>query len=135
MAESRRDGLLTTFAVLFALLALSNFFKAVWPIGSETGFVLFGNRLHGAANTAMASLFGAYQLIFAVAIWLRKRFAMPMAHAYATYVVINVLLFSANNPRPPGIGYLLFGLVYMVVAIGVSVGAAIVLTKRKAELS
>ncbi len=135
MAESKRDGLLTTFAVLFALLALSNFIKAIWPVGADTGFILFGNRLHGVANAVVASAFGAYQLVFAVAIWLRKRFAMPMAHAYATYVVINVLLFSANNPRPPGIGYLLFGLVYMVVAIGVSVGAAIVLTKRKAELS
>ena len=37
--------------------------------------------------------------------------------------------------RPPGAGYLVFGIVYMVVAIGVSSGAAWTLSKRKDELA
>ena len=64
-----------------------------------------------------------------------RRFALPMSHAYATYVVLNLIMFTAKNPRPPGAGSVIFGIVYAVVAIGVSCGAAYLLTKYKTELS
>ena len=80
-------------------------------------------------------LFGLYLLIYAAGIWRMRRYALPMAWAYATYVVVNLLLFNVRTPRPPGRGFLIFGLVYMVVAIGVSTGAAWALSKRKDALA
>jgi hypothetical protein len=135
MAEERRSQLFTIFAVPFALLAISNLLKPLQFGGEQTGFVLFGQRLSGTANTIAGPLFGLYLLIYAYGIWKQKRFALPMSHAYALYVVLNLVLFIANNPRQPGVGYLFFGIVYSVIAIGVSVGAAVFLTSRKAELS
>jgi hypothetical protein len=125
----------TVFAVLFALLAVSNLLKPFQIGGEETGFVLFGQRLSGTANTIAGPLFGLYLLVYAYGIWKKKRFALPMSHAYALYVVLNLVLFMANNTRPPGIGYVIFGIVYSAIALGVSVGAAYLLTSRKAELA
>jgi hypothetical protein len=135
MAQVHRDRTFTVFALLFAVLAVSNLLKPFQVLGAQTGFVLFGQRLTGMANTIAGPLFGLYLLAYAYGIWQKKRFALPLGHAYATYVVLNILLFMGRNESPPGIGYLIFGLVYSVVAIGVSCGAAYVLTKRKAELS
>jgi hypothetical protein len=135
MTQTRHDRTFTVLALLFAILAISNLLKPLQLLGAQTGFVLFGQRLTGMANTIAGPLFGLYLLAYAYGIWRKKRFAVPLGHAYATYVVLNILLFMGRNESPPGIGYLIFGLVYSVVAIGVSCGAAYVLTKRKAELS
>ena len=135
MVQAYHDRTFTVFALLFAILAVSNLLKPFQLLGAQTGFVLFGQRLEGMANIIAGPLFGLYLLAYAYGIWQKKRFALPLSHAYATYVVLNILLFMGSNESPPGIGYLIFGLVYSVVAIGVSCGAAYVLTKRKAELS
>ena len=135
MAEERDKQILKVFAVLFALLAVSNLLKPLHIAGEETGFVFFGQRLTGTANAIAGPLFGIYLLVYAWGIWGMKRFAMAMGHAYATYVVLNLLMFTAKNPRPPGVGPIVFGIVYSVIAVGVSVGAAYLLTKHKAELS
>ena len=135
MAEERRSQMFSVFAVLFALLAVSNLLKPLQIGGAQTGFVLFGQRLSGTANTIAGPLFGLYLLIYAYGIWKKKRFALPMSHAYALYVVLNLLLFMGKNTRPPGVRDVLLGIVYSAIAIGVSVGAAYLLTSRKAELS
>ncbi len=135
MAEANRGPDLKVFAVLFALLAVSNLAKPLQLGGEQIGFIFFGQRLTGTANAIVGPLFGIYLLVYAFGIWRMKRFALPMGHAYATYVVLNLIIFTAKNPRPPGVGPVIFGIVYMVVAIGVSGGAAYLLTKRKAELS
>jgi len=135
MAEANRSQALKVFAVLFALLAVSNLLKPLQIGGEQTGFVFFGQRLSGTANMIAGPLFGIYLLVYALGIWRMKRFALPMGHAYATYVVLNLLMFTAKNPRPPEVAQVIFGIVYMVVAIGVSGGAAYLLTKHKAELS
>ena len=135
MAEEHRSQLFAIFAVPFALLAVSNLLKPLQLGGEQTGFVFFGQRLSGVANTIAGPLFGLYLLVYAYGIWNKKRFALPMSHAYALYVVLNLILFMTNNTRPPGVGYLFFGIVYSVIAIGISVGAAVFLTSRKAELS
>jgi hypothetical protein len=135
MAEEHRSQLFAIFAVPFALLAISNLLKPLQFGGEQTGFVFFGQRLSGTANTIAGPLFGLYLLVYAYGIWNKKRFALPMSHAYALYVVLNLILFITNNTRPPGVGYLFFGIVYSVIAIGVSVGAAVFLTSRKTELS
>ena len=129
-----RDRTLTVFAVLFALLAVSNFLKPLQIGGSRTGFVLLGQRLTGTANAILGPLFGLYLLVYAAGIWRMRRYALAMGWAYAAYVVVNLLLFNVLTPRPPGAGYLVFGLVYVGVAVGVSSGAAWALTKRKDAL-
>ncbi|MBI3250082.1 MAG: hypothetical protein HYZ50_26605 [Deltaproteobacteria bacterium] len=135
MAEKDRDRTFALLAVLFAVLAVSNLLKPFQLFGDQIGFVLFGRRLVGTANTIAGPLCGLYLLLYALGLWWRKRFALPMAHAYATYVVLNLLLFTAYNERPPGVGHLLFGVLYSAIAIGVSCWAAIFITKHKAMLA
>ena len=135
MTDTPRGRLLSIAAILFALLAVSNLFKPFKLWGENTGFVLLGQRLDGVANAIVGPLFGLYLLIYALGIWRRKRFALPMAYAYAVYVIVNLVLFISSQPASSGEGNLFFGLVYTVVAIGVSSGTALLLTKRRATLS
>ena len=50
-------------------------------------------------------------------------------------MVVNLILFNVRMPREPGIGYAIFGLVYIVVAIGVSSGTVYLLSQRRAALT
>jgi hypothetical protein len=136
MSAQRRGRALTTFAVLFAILAVSNLLKPFHFEGGDTGFVFFGKRLSGTANAVVGPLFGVFLLAYAAGIWRMRRFALGMAYAYAAYVIVNLVLFNVRTPQPPdaGPGYLVFGIVYAAVAIGVSSGAAYLLAKRRLEL-
>jgi hypothetical protein len=134
MAENTRGRALTIFAALFMVLAISNFLKPL-QIGEQTGFVLFGRRLSGTPNAIAGPLFGAYLLVYAIGILRMKRWALAMGWAYAAYVVLNLILFNVRNVQPPGVGHAIFGLVYVAVAIGVSGGAAYLLSQRRAELT
>ena len=135
MPQAQRGTAFTVFAILFGILAISNLLKPFQFGGDQTGFVFFGARLSGFANTIMGPLFGIFLAVYAYGIWNMKRWAVPMSHAYATYVILNLILFTFRMPQPDTVGYQIFGIVYSIVAIGVSVGAAVLLTKRKAELS
>ena len=130
MAQAERGNILTVFAVLFAILAVSNLLKPL-QLHESTGFVLFGSRLSGMPNTIAGIVAGLYLLVYAYGIWQMKRFAVGLAHAYALYVILNLLLFMYSDEAQLGLFYLL----YSVVAIGVSLGSAIILTKRKTELA
>jgi hypothetical protein len=135
MADSSKRGqVLTVFAILFALIALSNFSKPL-QMSADHGFVFFGQRLSGFWNAVLGPLFGVFLLAYAYGIWNMKRFAMPMSHAYATYVILNLIIFSMSNPSPATTGEQIFFVVYAIVAIGVSVASAVILTKRKDELT
>jgi hypothetical protein len=126
---------LRVVAVLFAILAVSNLLKPFRLWGEHTGFVLFGHQLSGPANAIVGPLFGLYQLVYALGCWRRTYFALPMAYAYAIYVIINLALFITFQPHASGEGRLLLGLVYAVVAIGVSSGTAVLLTTYRAALT
>jgi len=134
MAE-QQQRMFTIFTVLFSLLAVSNLLKPFRLGSDETGFVLLGERLSGMANTIVGPLFGLFLALYAFAIWKRKRFAIPLGHAYATYVILNLILFQVKNVTPPGIRYVIFGIIYSLIAVGVSLGAAIFLTRNKMLLS
>ena len=134
MAE-QQQRMFTIFTVLFSLLAVSNLLKPFRLGSDETGFVLLGERLSGMANVIVGPLFGLFLALYAFAIWKRKRFAIPLGHAYATYVILNLILFQVKNVAPPGIGYMIFGIIYSLIAVGVSLGAAIFLTRNKMLLS
>lgn len=134
MAQSTRGTWLTVCALCFALLAVSNLLKPLQIGGEQTGFVFFGMRLSGFANLIAGPLFGIFLAVYAYSIWHMRRLALPLAHAYATYVILNLFLWSMNDPNPKTPGYVAFAAGYAVVAIGISLGAAIALTRRKAEL-
>lgn len=131
MAQAERGSVLTVFAVLFAVLAVSNLLKPL-ELNESTGFVLFGSRLSGMPNVIAGILAGLYLLFYAYGIWHMKRFVVGMAHAYALYVILNLLLFMYSDDQETQLG--LFYLLYSIVGVGVSLGSAIILTKRKTEL-
>jgi hypothetical protein len=133
MERANRGALLTTFAVLFVVLAISNFSKPL-QMNAQTGFVLFGTRLHGIPNMIFGPLFGAYLVLYAYGIWCMKRWALAMAYAYAGYVVLNLILYTMLTSSAE-LGGSLFGIVYIAIAVGVSSGTAYLLYRRKAELT
>lgn len=133
--NDRRDPILTTLAVLMAILAVSNFSKPIGQAlrpGSSTGLVFFGTRLHGVANAILGPLFGVWLAVYAWAVRNRRRIALPIAIAYAVYVPLNLVLFALHPP--PGSGGPVFAAVYAAVAIGVSGGGALYLYSRRVVL-
>lgn len=134
-SESRPGAALITFAVLFAILALTDLLKPFHLEGPQTGFVFLGARTGGTANVILGPLFGAILLAYAIGILRMKRYALPLAYAYAGYVVLNLALFSIRNPPPKNSGEMAFGIVYTALGVGISVAAAIALTRRRSELT
>jgi len=134
MTRTDRGPLLSVFALLFGLLAVSNFMKPLAGKPGEVGFVFFGQRLAGTPNAIIGPLFGLFLLVYAVGVWRMRRYALPMGVAYAAYVIVNLVLFNVRDPNPNRQG-LLFGVLYSLVAIGVSGGAAYLLARRRATLT
>ena len=132
-----RDRFITTLAVLMGVLAISNFLKpiaqAMDPAGNA-GFVFFGHRLRGSANAIIGPVFGILLASYAYGAWTMKRWVVPLAAAYAVYVILNLVLFTANPP-PGDQQSFLFMLGYAAVAIGVSGGGALVLYRNRDRLS
>ena len=133
MADSSRGGVLTICAVLFALLAVSNFLKPL-HLDPNAGFVFLGVKTHGIANAILGPAFGALLAAYAFGIWRMRRWALPIAYAYAAYVILNLSLFSIRNAGSPGQPPPVFMAGYIVVAIGVSAGSAVLLHRRRHEL-
>jgi hypothetical protein len=134
--ERSRGPVLTTLAILMGLLAISNFSK---PLGqamqpeSDAGFVFFGHRLHGAANAIIGPLFGVLLAAYAYGTWTRKGWVVPVAVAYAAYVIVNLSLFVISAP-PAQHQSLAFMAAYTAVAIGVSAGGAWYLFRNRHRL-
>ena len=135
MADSKRSGVLTVLAVLFALAAIEDLLKPFHLEGPTTGLVFFGTRLAGISNATLGPLLGIFLLIYAAGIWQMRRYAIYLAYVYAIYVAINLLLFTATNPRPASQSEMIFGIVYSILALALTWGAAISLTRSKAELT
>ena len=131
-----RGRFLTVLAVLMGVMAVSNFWKPIaqrMAPESTAGFVFLGTRLHGAANAVMGPLFGVILAAYAYGAWTRRRWVVPLAVAYALYVIANLLLYIAHTPAdqlPPMLGMTL----YAVVAIGVSGAGALYLWSRRETL-
>jgi hypothetical protein len=119
--------------ILFCLLAVSNCTKFI-EASPHQGFMLFGMRQHGLPNLVWGWVFGIYLAIYGVGVLRRRAYALPMGIAYAIYVVLNLILFTIRMPeeawaRP------IFGLVYIIVAVGVSSGAVVLLRRNRAALA
>lgn len=127
-----RGWFLSVAAVLFALLALSNFLKPVLA-SDNTGFVFFGHRLSGVPNAILGPLFGLMLIAYVIAIWQMRRYALPLGWAYAAYVVANMVLFSLHTTdKPPSPAFVVATL---VIGLGIPIGAAVVLTQKRAQLT
>jgi tryptophan-rich sensory protein len=135
MGESKRGTLLTTIAILFAILAVTDILKPLKLEGPTTGLVFFGIRQSGTANAILGPLMGLILLFYAAGIWRMRRYAMVLGWLYAAYVSVNLVLYTQLNPPAKTLGELVFGIVYMVLAIAITVGTAITLTRRRAELA
>jgi hypothetical protein len=135
-APARRDSFLTALAIVMGLLAISNLWKPVAQgvfHDEHTGFILFGTRLHGVPNAIFAPLFGVALAAYAYGVWTLRRWVAPLAVAYATYVVVNLVCFMIVEPaeaQPPLAGML----AYAAVAIGVSAGGAYHLWRLRESL-
>jgi hypothetical protein len=64
-----------------------------------------------------------------------RRYAMYLGFAYAIYVTVNLALFTATNPPPSSRADIIFGIVYSILALAVSWGTAILLSRSKADLT
>ena len=96
-----RGRWLTTAAVLFGVLAVSNALKPL-EIGPQTGFVFFGQRLSGTPNLIMGPLFAIFLALYAAGIWRMRRYALAMGWVYAGYVLVNLavdLSYAFFDPR------------------------------------
>ena len=133
MTGTSRGPVLTTFALLFAILALSNFLKP-FRLDPNAGFVFFEMKTHGIANAILGPVFGALLVVYAIGIWRMRRWVLPIACAYAAYVILNLLLYTFRNAGSTGQPSRAFMIGYIAVAIGVSAGSAVLLHRRKHEL-
>ena len=135
MADSRRGGALTTMAILFAILAITDILKPFHLEGPTTGLVFFGRRLSGTPDAILGPLLGIFLLIYAVGILRMQRLALYLGYAYAIYVTLNLILYAVRNPPPASQSEMIFGIFYIVFALAFSWGTAILLNRRKADLT
>jgi hypothetical protein len=135
MADSKRGRALTILAILFAILALSDILKPLHLEGPTTGLVFFGKRLSGAPNAVLGPLLGIFLLVYAAGIWQMRRYAMHLGYVYAIYVTVNLVLFSVRNPPPASQGEMIFGIVYIVGALALSWGTAVLLRRHQSDLT
>ena len=135
MANFRRGGFLTTMAVLLVLLAITDILKPFHLEGPTTGLVFFGRRQSGVPDAILGALLGIFLLIYAAGIWRMRRYALYLGFAYAIYVTINIVLFTATNPMPTDRPDIIFGIVYSILAITFSWATAIVLNRHKGDLT
>ena len=134
MAESRRGGVLTTLAVLFGILGVTDILKPFHLEGATTGLVFFGQRLSGTADAILGPALGIVLLIYAAGIWRMRRYALYLGYVYAVYVTLNLVLYQVRNPPPASQADRIFGFVYVILALAFSWGTAIILSRRKADL-
>jgi hypothetical protein len=126
-------SVLKVFAALFSLLAVSNALKPL-QLSDDVGFVLFGQRLDGMANTIAGPIFAAYLAIYALGIFRLKRYALPMGLTYAAYVLVNLTMWTFRLPAGAE-SSVAFAVAYSSIAIGVSSGAAFLLWKNQGRLA
>jgi hypothetical protein len=135
MERPRRGATLTVFAVLFVIVAISNFLKPFHLEGPTSGFVFLGTRTAGIWNDILGPAFGILLVVYAIGIWRMKRYALPIGCIYAVYVILNIILYSARNraeAHPPSFGFMIG---FTIVAVGVSSASALILIRRRAELT
>lgn len=125
--------LLRICGVLFCLLAVSNLVKPL-ELHAHHGFVFFGLRLQGTWNLLLAPIAALYLGVYGAGVLRMRAYALPMGRIYAAWVIANLILFTVRM-SDEALARPIFGLVYTIVAIGVSSGAVRLLARNRAALS
>jgi hypothetical protein len=133
-ASSRRGIFLTVIAILFVVLAVSDFTKVFQHSrDSGLGLVILGHRfVRTSANLVLGPMFGAFLLVYAYGLWNMKRWVIAISVFYAFYVPVNEVLFwSLHRLPPPTLRFILF---YLFVSLTGSIGTALYLAHHKDQL-
>ena len=134
-SRESRGTFLTVMAVLFVVLAISDFTKALQYANNPAvgGLVVFGHKFEGVAiNLVVGPLFGMVLLIYAYGIWKMRAWVLPLSLVYAFYVPYNLVLFwFTHTTGPRSIGFIVF---YLAIALTGSVGTALYLAYHRERL-
>ena len=134
-SSESRGTFLTVMAVLFVVLAISDFTKALQYANNPAvgGLVVFGHKFEGVAiNLVVGPLFGMVLLIYAYGIWKMRAWVLPLSLVYAFYVPYNLVLFwFTHTTGPRSIGFIVF---YLAIALTGSVGTALYLAYHRERL-
>jgi len=137
MADGRARGpFLTVMAVLFTVLAFSNFTKAFQYLHDPKtlGIVIFGVRFESVlSNLMLGPLMGAVLAVYAFGLWNLRPWVAPLSIAYAFYVPVNLVLFwyRQTSPNIPPLGFIVF---YLAVSLTGSIGTALYLAYHRDKL-
>lgn len=129
MDKHERGGFLTVMAVLFGLLTVSNFTKALQYMNNPQigGIVIFGVRFETvASNLLLGPFMGLVVGAYAYGLWKLKPWVGMLSIAYAFYVPLNLVIFwyRHNGVDAPPVAFLL---AYLAVAFTGSIGTALYL--------
>ena len=134
--NSQRGWFLTVITVLFVILAISDFTKAIQFAHNPAvgGLVVFGHKFRGVGhNLILGPIFGIVFLIYAYGLWNMRGWMLPLSIVYAFYVPYNLVLFWYR--QPPGPRPIPFIVIYLAIALGGSIGTAIYLAYNRERLS
>ena len=130
-----RGAFLTVIAVLFVVLAISDFTKALQYAHdpAHLGLVVLGHRFGGVGkNLAFGSLVGIVLVTYAYGIWKMRAWVLPLSILYAFYVPANMVMFwSLHQLPPPGVGFIVR---YLLISLTGSVGTALYLAYHRERL-
>ena len=132
--QPKRGVLLTIFAALFALGAIQDALKPFHLEGPTTGLVFLGTRLSGAANLVMSIALAIFLLSYAAGVWRMRKYALTLSFVYGVYVIINIVVFSIKYAGQDN-GPVVFLIIFTVLAIAIPWGSAVILWRRRAELT
>lgn len=134
-SSESRGTFLTVMAVLFVVLAISDFTKALQYANNPAvgGLVVVGHKFEGVAiNRVLGPLFGMVLLIYAYGIWKMRAWVLLLSLVYAFYVPYNLVLFwFTHTTGPRSIGFIVF---YLAIALTGSVGTALYLAYHRERL-
>ena len=137
MADARGRGpFLTVMAVLFGVLAVSNFTKVLQhlPDPAKLGIVIFGTRFESVlSNLVLGPLMGTLLAAYAYGLWTLSPWVAPLSIAYAFYVPVNLVLFwyFQTSPDIPPVGFILM---YLAISLTGSIGTALYLGYHRDKL-
>ena len=132
-----RGPFVTAMALLFALLAVSNFTKAAQHLHDPKvlGIVIFGVRFETVrANLILGPLMGVVLGLYSYGLWNLRPWVATLSIAYAFYVPVNLVLFwyFQTGPDLPPLSFIL---IYLAVAFTGSIGTALYLAYRPHKLA
>ena len=130
-----RGTFLTVMAVLFVVLAFSDFTKPLQYMNDPAvgGLVILGHKFQGVAkNLLLGPIVGIFLLIYANGIWKMRAWVLPLSFVYAFYVPVNMVLFwSLHQLAPPTVGFIVM---YLFISLTGSVGTALYLAYHRERL-